>query len=107
MQMIKYSEVLTGADADVLNGSELETAPGHGTYVIRAASTVNTATLAVSSPGRAAVSQARAIVLRANGEILSQDTPWVQPVQPGLRVQIALAGTTGTVYVEVAFMGAV
>lgn len=105
MRQILYREVLTVADADVLNGSELETAPGNGVMVVRAASTVNTATLAVSSPGQPPVSQPRAVTLRANAEILSEDTPWTITVVKGDRVTIALAGTTGTCYVESSYMG--
>ncbi len=105
MRSIVYREVLTGSDADVLNGSELETSPGHGTYVIRVASTVNTALLAVQTPNQPAVSQPRAITLRANGEIQSLDSPWVVVVRPGSRVICALSGTTGTVYFECVYMG--
>jgi len=105
MREIFFREVLTGADADVLNGSEIETAPGHGMYVIRAASTVSTATLAVASPGKPEVSKARAITLRANGEVRAEDTPWMVVVRKGDRVVVSLAGTTGTVHVEAAFLG--
>ncbi len=106
MRSIFYREVLTGTDADILAGSELEFAPGNGVYQIKAASTVNTATLAVSSVDSPKVSSARAISLRANGEILSQDTPWILPVSSGEKVVIELAGTTGTVYVEAIYVGA-
>jgi len=105
MRQIFFREVLTGADADVLNGSEMETSPGRGVYVIRAASTVSTATLAVASPGRPEVSKARTITLRANGEVLSQDTPWIVVVRKGDRVVVVLAGTTGTVHVEASYLG--
>ncbi len=105
MRQIYFREVLTGVDADVLNGSEIETAPGRGVYIIRAASTVSTATLAVASPGRPEVSKARAITLRANGEVLSQDTPWMVAVKKGDRVVADLGGTTGTVHLEASFLG--
>ncbi len=105
MRQIFFREVLTGVDADVLNGSELETAPGRGVYIIRAASTVATATLAVASPGRPEVSKPRAVTLRANGEVLSQDTPWMVAVKKGDRVVADLGGTTGTVHLEASFLG--
>ncbi len=105
MREIFFREVATAVDADILNGSEIETAPGNGLMVIRAASTVNTATLAVASPGRPEVSKARAITLRANGEIRAEDTPWIVRVSKGERVVAALAGTTGTVFFEAAYMG--
>ncbi len=105
MRQIFFREVLTAGDADVLNGSEIETAPGAGVYVLRAASTVSTATLAVASPGKPEVSKARAITLRANGEVRSEDTPWMVTVRKGDRVVAALAGTTGTVHVEATYLG--
>ncbi len=105
MRSLKYVEVLTGADADVLAGSELEFAPGAGVYVIRAASTVNTATLAVSGNRSPVVSSARAVTLRANGEIREYDNAWLMPVSEGEKVTVALAGTTGTVYCEAQYTG--
>jgi hypothetical protein len=97
MRVLNYSEYLTSADTDILAGSELEFAPGTGVYVIRAASTVNTATLAVQGNRHPVVSSARAIVLRANGEPQAQDQPWTVEVSEGEKVTSALAGTTGTV----------
>ncbi len=105
MRQIFFREVATSGDADVLNGSELETSPGRGVYVIRAASTVSTATLAVASPGKPEVSKDRTITLRANGEVLSQDTPWIVVVRKGDRVVVDLGGTTGTVHIEASYLG--
>jgi len=105
MREIFFREVLTGTDADILNGSEIETAPGSGMYVVRAASTVSTATLAVASPGKPEVSKARAITQRANGEVRAEDTPWMVVVKKGDRVVVDLGGTTGTVHVEAVFLG--
>lgn len=105
MRQIQFRATFTAVDADVLNDSELETSPGAGMYVIRAASTVNTATLAVSSPGQPTISPARAIVLRANGEPRAEDTPWIVVTEKGDRVVVALAGTTGTVFVEAMYIG--
>lgn len=105
MRTIVYSEVHTGADVDALDGTELENMPGDGLLTIRAASTVNTATLLVQSPNQPAVSVARAITLRANGEIRSYDTAWVLSVVKGERVTVGLGGTTGTVYLLATFVG--
>lgn len=106
MRTIKYAEVHTGTDADVLDGTELETMPGSGLLTVRAASTVNTATLDIQSSVNPAQSNARAITLRANGEIRAYDSAWVMPVEVGERVIIGLAGTTGTVYIEAEWVGA-
>lgn len=95
----------TGADTDLLDGTEIETMPGPGLLTMRAASTVNTATLAVSSSESPDVSQARAITLRANGEIRAYDSAWVMAVKKGERVIVALAGTTGTVFTEFTWVG--
>jgi hypothetical protein len=105
MRNIVFSKVLTAVDADILAGSELEFSPGDGVYVVRAASSVNTATLAVSGNKSPVVSPARAITLRANGEVRSEDVPWVLQSRAGEKVLVALAGTTGTVYVWVQYIG--
>jgi len=105
MRTLRVSAFPTAADADFLTGSELEFAPGAGVYTVRAASTVNTATLAVSGNRGPIVSAARAITLRANGEIRSYDPPWVVVVRKGEKVTIALAGTTGTVGLVVDYLG--
>jgi len=94
---ILFQAFPTAANADMFAGSELENAPGDGVYIIRAASTVNTATLAVSGNRSPVVSSARSITLRANGEIRAYDIPWILPVTEGEKVVAALAGTTGTV----------
>ncbi len=105
MRMIFFREVGTAVDSDVLNGSEVETAPGRGMYVIRAASTVATATLAVATPGQPEISNDRAITLRANGEVRAEDAPWVVVVRKGDRVVVDLGGTTGTVHIEATYLG--
>lgn len=106
MSVIKfYREKLTSTDTDIFSGTEFETMPGDGILVIRAASTVNTALLAVKSERSPEISPARAITLRANGEIRAEDSPWVVPVAQGEKVTAALSGTTGTVYFEAQFAG--
>lgn len=97
MRVLNYSEYIGSADTDILAGSELEFSPGNGVYIIRAASTVNTATLAVNGNRHPVVSSARAITLRANGEARAEDQPWTVEVEEGEKVTAALAGTTGTV----------
>jgi len=105
VRTLNYSEVLTGADPDILAGSELEFAPGDGLYIVRAASTVNTATLAASGNRSPVVSSARAVILRANGEVLEDDNPWMIVAEEGEKITLALAGTTGTVYLFATYMG--
>ncbi len=101
-----YREVLTSADTDILAGSEMEFAPADGVYLVRAASTVNTALLRANANKHPTISDVpRAIILRANGEILAEDSPWVLPVDQGEKVVAALSGTTGTVYFEAIFVG--
>lgn len=102
---LNFSSFPTSADADILAGSEMEFAPGNGVYITRAASTVNTATLAVSGNRSPVVSSARSITLRANGEIRAYDVPWILPVTEGEKVTLALAGTTGTVGVSSQYVG--
>lgn len=97
MRTLNFSEFLTAVDTDIMQGSEMEFAPGNGVYIIRAASTVNTATLAVSGNRSPVVSSARAVTLRANGLVEAVDVPWILPVTEGEKVIAALAGTTGTV----------
>lgn len=105
MRTIKFSGVFTGADTDIFNDTELETMPGMGLVTIRAASTVNTATLDIQSPSQPSTSRARAITLRANGEIRAYDSAWVLAVEDDERVIVGLAGTTGTVFVEATWVG--
>lgn len=100
-----FRKTFTSADADCFLGSELEAAPADGVIIIRAASTVNTATLEVTPEKGPRVSFARAITLRANAEVQSGDVPWIVPVVEGEKVTVALSGTTGTVYIEAPFLG--
>jgi hypothetical protein len=105
MRTMNYSEFLTSADADILAGSELESAPGNGVYVIHVASTVNTATLAVNGNRSPIVSSARSITLRANAESRAEDVPWIVNVSQGEKITAALAGTTGTVGFYAQYVG--
>lgn len=102
---IVFGEFLTAVDADILAGSELDPIPGKGVLIIRAASTVNTATLAVNGNKQPAVSSARAVTLRANGEALTQDQGWILFVEKAEKVTAALAGTTGTVGFHAQYIG--
>lgn len=105
MRTIKFNAFFTGADTDILNDTELETMPGMGLLTVRACSTVNTATLDIQSPSQPSTSRARAIQIRANGEIRAYDSAWVLSVDDDERVTIGLAGTTGTVQVEATWVG--
>jgi len=102
---LNFSAFLTAVNADILTGSELEFSPGNGLYIVRVASTVNTATLAANGNRSPVVSSARAITLRANGETRAEDTPWIVRTVRGEKVTLALAGTTGTVGVFVQYVG--
>lgn len=106
MRTIVVTEVHTAVDTDALDGTELETMPGDGLLTVRAASTVNTATLDIQSSRQPSVSQARAITLRANGEVRAYDVAWVMPVTQGERVIVGLGGTTGTVFLDHEWVGA-
>ena len=105
MRSLTCRSVETSADVDILAGSEMEFAPGDGVYTVRAASTVNTATLAMSGNRSPVVSSARSIILRANGELSEDDAPWIMPVEEGEKITLALSGTTGTTYVEASYVG--
>lgn len=107
MHRLDISTKITSADADVLAGSALDPMPSDGYVRIYVASTVNTATLSIvpskhtspTGPGT------QAVMLRANGEIRSYDMHWETRVGSGEKVAIAVAGTTGTVYVHASFVG--
>jgi len=105
MRTIDVNLLATAVDADLLAGSELEFAPGNGVYIVRAASTVNTATLALSGNRSPVQSVARLIPLRANGECRAEDEPRVLAVEQGEKIVAALAGTTGTVQTYFKYMG--
>ena len=100
-----YSEFLTSADNDVLSDTELETSPLTGVYLVRMASTVNTATVKIASTRFPDIIRGRAIKLRANGETRAEDAAYVIPVAAGDRVTIEIGGTTGTVGLDVQAMG--
>lgn len=105
MRTLLHTALVTAPNADVLSGTELEFAPGRGVYITRAASSVATATLAVSGNRSPVVSSARLIKLRASSETRAEDQPWTLAVAKGEKVTLALAGTTGTVYLETLYMG--
>lgn len=94
----------TGADTDVLAGTDLETCPGPGVLQIWAASTVNTATATVLIGGKSA-QRGAALLLRSNGvPSLADDAPLVEvAVTGGEKNVVSLGGTTGTVYTHARF----
>jgi len=105
MRSIQVTLEFTAVDTDVLNDTELETAPGDGVYIIRGASTVATATLQVVPEEGPPVSRARVLQLRANAEIRSEDPPWIVEVSDAERVTMGLGGTTGTARLSILYVG--
>lgn len=98
MHRIDKTEYDTSADADVLAGSALDPIPADGYLRVYAASSVNTATIAIdpsihSSPTGPV---AQSVQLRAAAEIRAYDPHWEVQVSKGEKVVIAIAGTTGT-----------
>jgi len=97
---------ITAADADVLSATALDPAPADGVMRIFAASTVNTATMAITPSLHASPTGpgTQAVILRANGEVRAYDPHWETEVSKGEKVTIAIAGTTGTVYIWTSFI---
>lgn len=104
-RQIKISEYHTGTDGDALNGTLLETAPSRGIIMLKAASTVNTATITISRPGKGEIADAEPLPLRANGVPEAGDPPYVIPVMQGERPHVELGGTTGTILLSSHFIG--
>lgn len=102
--MIEVVTVDAAADADALAGTDLETIPSAGLLLIFVASTVNTATITMTTPGRQ-TARTIAIKLRANGvPNVDQDSPvFSLPVQAGTRPVVNLGGTTGTIFTVARF----
>lgn len=102
--MVTLYETTTG---EKLGGTVLATAPGPGRVTVRAASSVNTATLSLSGmKDNPTGGQAQAIKLRANGEIrTNEDTPWQFIVNGGETLGLTIGGTPGTIGLQVEWMG--
>lgn len=107
MGVINVAKFVTSANSNVLDDTELETAPGVGTFMVRAASTVNTATIRVAGESTSGKVKLRSILHRANAEVRSTDSAWVVTVTSGARVEVEIGGTTGTVMIQVTYIGAV
>lgn len=105
MLNIFVSQQFTSTQDDLLAGTELETFPGDGIIVVRAASTVTTATLAGQVVGQNTVSQARPIAKDAGPVTHAYDRSWVLRGNAGNRTKVDLGGTTGTVKVDATFIG--
>lgn len=94
---------ITSADADVLSGTLLASA-GPGKYTMWLVSTVDTATVTISAPGQQ-IAAAENIQESATDVAIkvNENLPWVIVIPPGGGVQptIAVAGTTGTVVIQV------
>ena len=95
---LTVSTKFTATNTNCLSGTQLETAPTNGKYVVYIASTVNTATVSVSAPGQQAA-QDDDVPLFSNGvPPLDQANPWCLKVRAGQKPVVNLGGTTGTVY---------
>lgn len=97
----------TSANADLLDGESIDPMPSDGYLRVYVVSTVNTCTVAIDpakhiSPTGAGV---QAAPIRANGEIRAYDPHWELAVSAGEKVVIQIAGTTGTYYYWVSFVG--
>jgi len=90
---------VTGADTDVLSGTDLDPMPGPGLIRVWMGSTVNTATVTASMPEQN-FTRSAAIVLKTSGvPVIDQDTPVVESAtDAGEKLTLNLGGTTGTVY---------
>lgn len=91
----------TAVNTDVLAGSPLAS-PGQGVLVILVASTVNTATISVTTNAGKQV-DADPVELWANGVPPGTQVPYVIPIVGADKPVIAIGGTTGTWHAVVAF----
>ncbi|MBV6343448.1 hypothetical protein [Candidatus Magnetobacterium casense] len=86
----------TATNTNVLSGTELDSPPASGSLVLYAASTVNTATLEVPQafhkPGVTALLRKRTDGIPN----ITDDPPFIIPVQKGTTPVLVLGGTTGT-----------
>lgn len=107
MQRKDVLKVATSADTDVLAGSALDPCPANGFLRVFAASTVNTADIAIEPANHANPTGpgTQDILLRANGEPRSYDPHWETAVSKGEKISVAVSGTTGTYYVWASFVG--
>jgi len=105
MREIFVGLTFTATADDLFAGTELETFPGRGAIIVRAASTVLTATILAGIAGGQQVSQARIIPLRAGPLVSSSDRAFVLRGEGGDRTKVDLGGTTGTVKVEGTYVG--
>lgn len=96
-------KLFTATSTDALSGTQLVNSPGNGEYHIYIASSVNTATLSITKPGgQAATSDT--IALWVNGvPPIDSCLPYVVPVVKGDKVVVSIGGTTGNIYMVVAF----
>lgn len=100
-------QVKSAAQADLLAGTSLDPVPEDGYMRIYVMSTVDTATIAISpsvhisptAPGTQAVGK------RDNGEIRAYDPHYELKVRKGEKVIIGVAGTTGTYYYWISYVG--
>ena len=104
--MITVRTFMTADNTDVLDGTDLDSMPGGGLLVIRAASTQNDTLLTITAPNQEAPIRARAMILRANAEIrLNEDEPYVVGMMQGGHAVIAIdVVTAATVQLSATFI---
>lgn len=107
-QMITDEQVLTSTNTDVLAGTQLDQPGVPGVYTVWAACDVEDATITISLGGRT-VTNAAAIVRRANAEIRENEDPFFQILsRTGGRPVISVVEVTATeIRVRVRFLPAV
>jgi len=107
MHRIDLVEQRTAAVTDLLNGTSLDGMPSDGFLRIYMASTVDTATIEIDPALHASPtgSGTQTPIKRANGEIRAYDPHWELAVVKGEKVVIGIAGTTGTYFTWVSFVG--
>lgn len=105
MLVIDVIQQFTAVQADLLDGTDLETFPGTGVMLVRAASTVTTATLAGRVVGGDNARGPQPIAKDSGPRTSTQDRVLLLRGVAGQKAVVDLAGTTGTVKVDVTYMG--
>lgn len=100
---LRVQKVLAADDADVLAGTDIETAPGNGVYEIFAASSQADTLFSISAPPLAAIARNVNLVKRTDGVPDCQaDRPFVFPVTAGGKVVVAVDIVTGATVMVIA-----
>lgn len=99
---IAYSYYGSADNANVLTGSDLQSAPGPGVLLVYSACTGTDTKISVSAPPEVPMRSANMIV-RPNAEVkLSDDIPVVVPLAGGEQITIAVDITAASNYQVIA-----